>query len=67
MKVKKSEKVLKIKNKENINIKNELIYILSQKIIGDLFILGEISLKEYRKIRKENQKKFKPYLYKIMP
>ncbi|MBF0746342.1 hypothetical protein IR073_01440 [Gemella sp. 19428wG2_WT2a] len=67
MKVKKSEKVLKIKNKENINIKNELIYILSQKIIGDLFILGEISLKEYRKIGKENQKKFKPYLYKIMP
>ena len=44
------------------NLKAELNFYLSDKFIQDLFLLDEISLEEYRKIRRENIKKFKPIL-----
>lgn len=44
----------------------ELNFYLSDKIIQDLFLLDEISLEEYRKIRRENIKKFRPILSELM-
>ena len=44
------------------DLKAELNFYLSDKFIQDLFLLDEISLEEYRKIRRENIKKFKPIL-----
>ncbi|WP_018659238.1 SHOCT domain-containing protein [Allofustis seminis] len=41
---------------------SELDFFLSQKLIEELFLLGEISLEEYRKIRNENMKAFAPFL-----
>ena len=48
------------------DLKAELNFYLSDKIIQDLFLLDEISLEEYRKIRRENIKKFKPILSELM-
>ena len=48
------------------NLKAEFNFYLSDKIIQDLFLLDEISLEEYRKIRRENIKKFKPILSELM-
>ena len=48
------------------NLKAELNFYLSDKIIQDLFLLDEISLEEYRKIRRENIKKFKPILSELL-
>ena len=48
------------------NLKAELNFYLSDKFIQDLFLLDEISLEEYRKIRRENIKKFKPILSELM-
>ena len=48
------------------DLKAELNFYLSDKIIQDLFLLDEISLEEYRKIRRENIKKFKPILSELL-
>ena len=48
------------------NLKAELNFYLSDKIIQDLFLLDEISLEEYRKIRRENIKKFSPILSELL-
>ena len=48
------------------NLKAELNFYLSDKIIQDLFLLDEISLEEYRKIRRENIKKFRPILSELL-
>lgn len=48
------------------NLKAELNFYLSDKIIQDLFLLDEISLEEYRKIRRENIKRFRPILSELM-
>ena len=49
-----------------MDLKGELNFYLSDKFIQDLFLLDEISLEEYRKIRRENIKKFKPILSELM-
>ncbi|MDK8282573.1 MAG: hypothetical protein QP766_07280 [Peptoniphilus lacrimalis] len=49
-----------------IDLKSELNFYLSDKFIQDLFLLDEISLEEYRKIRRENIKKFRPILSELM-
>lgn len=48
------------------DLKAELNFYLSDKIIQNLFLLDEISLEEYRKIRRENIKKFRPILSELM-
>ena len=48
------------------DLKAELNFYLSDKFIQDLFLLDEISLEEYRKIRIENIKKFRPILSELM-
>ena len=48
------------------DLKAELNFYLSDKFIQDLFLLDEISLEEYREIRRENIKKFKPILSELM-
>ncbi|WP_215506780.1 hypothetical protein [Peptoniphilus sp. EMRHCC_23] len=49
-----------------MDLKAELNFYLSDKFIQDLFLLDEISLEEYRKIRRENIKKFRPILSELM-
>ena len=68
MKVKKLEgekEVLKTDYTE-MDLKAELNFYLSEKFIQDLFLLDEISLEEYRKIRRENIKKFRPILSELL-
>ena len=68
MKVKKLEgekEVVKTVYTER-DLKAELNFYLSDKFIQDLFLLDEISLEEYRKIRRENIKKFKPILSELL-
>ncbi|MDK7355760.1 hypothetical protein QP518_08360 [Peptoniphilus harei] len=68
MKVKKLEgekEVVKSEYTER-DLKAELNFYLSDKFIQDLFLLDEISLEEYRKIRRENIKKFRPILSELM-
>lgn len=48
------------------DLKAELNFYLSDKLIQDLFLLDEISLEEYRKITRENIKKFKPILSELL-
>lgn len=48
------------------DLKAELNFYLSDKFIQDLFLLDEISIEEYRKIRRENIKKFKPILSELL-
>lgn len=48
------------------DLKAELNFYLSDKFIQDLFLLDEISLEEYREIRRENIKKFKPILSELL-
>ena len=48
------------------DLKAELNFYLSDKFVQDLFLLDEISLEEYRKIRRENIKKFKPILSELL-
>ena len=48
------------------DLKAELNIYLSDNFIQDLFLLDEISLEEYRKIRRENIKKFKPILSELL-
>ena len=48
------------------DLKAELNFYLSDKFIQDLFLLDEISLEEYRKIRIENIKKFRPILSELL-
>ena len=48
------------------DLKAELNFYLSDKIIQDLFLLDEISLEEYRKIRRENIKKLRPILSELL-
>ena len=48
------------------DLKAELNLYLSDKLIQDLFLLDEISLEEYRKIRRENIKKFKHILSELL-
>ena len=48
------------------DLKAELNLYLSDNFIQDLFLLDEISLEEYRKIRRENIKKFKPILSELL-
>ena len=49
-----------------MDLKGELNFYLSDKFIQDLFLLDEISLEEYRKIRRENIKKFRPILSELL-
>ena len=49
-----------------MDLKAELNFYLSDKFVQDLFLLDEISLEEYRKIRRENIKKFKPILSELL-
>lgn len=68
MKVKKLEgekEVVKSEYTER-DLKAELNFYLSDKFIQDFFLLDEISLEEYRKIRRENIKKFRPILSELM-
>ena len=48
------------------DLKAELNFYLSDKFIQDLFLLDEINLEEYRKIRRENIKKFRPILSELL-
>lgn len=48
------------------DLKAELNLYLSDNFVQDLFLLDEISLEEYRKIRRENIKKFKPILSELL-
>ena len=48
------------------DLKAELNFYLSDKFIQDLFLLDEISLEEYRKIRRESIKKLRPILSELM-
>ena len=48
------------------DLKAELNFYLSDKFIQDLFLLDEISLEEYIKIRRENIKLFKPILSELL-
>ncbi len=48
------------------DLKAELNFYLSDKFIQDLFLLDEISLEEYRKVRRENIKKFSPILSELL-
>ena len=68
MKVKKLEcekEVVKTEYTER-DLKAELNFYLSDKFIQDLFLLDEISLEEYRKIRRENIKRFRPILSELL-
>lgn len=68
MKVKKFEgekEVIKSEYTER-DLNAELNFYLSDKLMQDLFLLDEISLEEYRKIRRENIKKFRPILSELM-
>ena len=68
MKVKKLEgekEVIKTEYTER-DLKAELNFYLSDNFIQDLFLLDEISLEEYRKIRRENIKKFKTILSELL-
>ncbi len=57
--------LLKIQYTEK-DLEAELNFYLSNKFIQDLFLLDEISLEEYKKIRRENIKKFKPILSELL-
>lgn len=59
------KEILKTEYTEN-NLKAELNFYLSDKFIQDLFLLDEISLEEYRKVRRENIKMFRPILSELM-
>ena len=59
------KEILKTEYKER-DLKAELNFYLSDKFIQDLFLLDEISLEEYRKIRRENIKKFRPILSELL-
>ena len=48
------------------DLKAEINFYLSDKFIQDLFLLDEISLEEYRKVRRENIKRFRPILSELM-
>ena len=48
------------------DLKAELNFYISDKFIQDLFLLDEISLEEYRKIKRENIKKFRPILSELL-
>ena len=48
------------------DLKAELNFYLSDKFIQELFLLDEISLEEYRKIRRENIKRFRPILSELL-
>ncbi|MFR2716464.1 MAG: SHOCT domain-containing protein [Anaerococcus obesiensis] len=48
------------------DLKSEINFYLSDKFIQDLFLLDEISLEEYRKVRRENIKRFRPILSELM-
>lgn len=59
------KEILKTEYSER-DLKAELNFYLSNKFIQDLFLLDEISLEEYRKIRRENIKKFRPILSELL-
>lgn len=68
MKVEKFEnrKEIQFKEYDEKDLNGELSFYLADKVIQDLFLLDEISFEEYRKIRRENIKKFKPILAELM-
>ena len=59
------QEILKTEYTE-MDLKAELNFYLSDKFIQDLFLLDEISLEEYRKIRRENIKKLRPILSELL-
>ena len=59
------KEILKTEYSER-DLKAELNFYLSNKFIQDLFLLDEISLEEYRKIRRENIKNFRPILSELL-
>ena len=68
MKVEKFEgrkEILKTEYTER-DLKAEINFYLSDKFIQDLFLFNEISLEEYRKIRRENIKRFRPILSELL-
>lgn len=68
MKVEKVEdrKEIQVKEYDEKDLNGELSFYLADKLVQDLFLLDEISLEEYRNIRRENIKKFKPILSELM-
>lgn len=50
----------------DMDLKVELNFYLSDKFIQDFFLLDGISLEEYRKIKREKIKKFKPILSELL-
>ncbi|MGI5949963.1 SHOCT domain-containing protein [Peptoniphilus sp.] len=68
MKVEKFEnrKEIQFKEYDEEDLKGELSFYLADKVIQDLFLLDVISLDEYKNIRIENIKKFKPILAELM-
>ena len=65
MNVKEWKKMREEKTSEDV-FHDELGFILAQKIATDLFLLQEISMEEYRKIKRENILKYRPLLGEIM-
>lgn len=59
------KEVLKTEYTER-DLQAELNFYLSDKFIQDLFLLDEISLEEYRKIRRENIKSIRPILSELL-
>lgn len=59
------QEILKTEYTER-DLKAEINFYLSDKFIQDLFLLDEISLEEYRKVRRENIKRFRPILSELM-
>lgn len=49
-----------------LSIHNEISYYFAQQVLIDLFLLGDITLKEYQEITSINQQTFKPFMYEIM-
>lgn len=47
-------------------LNKEISFYIADKISQDLFLYGDISIEEYRQIRKKNIENFQPFLAKIM-
>lgn len=47
-------------------LNSEISFYIADKISQDLFLYGDISIEEYRQIRKKNIETFNPFLAKIM-
>lgn len=50
----------------SICMEQELAYHFAQRISGELFLLGELTLEEYNQMTQHNLQLFQPYLYELM-